>query len=83
MCNEVKICDYQKMSAIKDRSVLSMCQPHVFGRDADANLMYSNKDFPDRLMSLKYKHLKAVATEESLDDWHAQSLGIPYDKFVK
>ena len=34
-------------------------------------------------MALKHKHIRAVATEESLDDWHAQSLGIPYEKFVR
>ena len=40
-------------------------------------------DFPDRNLALKKKHLKSIATEESLDDWYAQSLGIPYDKFLK
>ena len=40
-------------------------------------------DFPDRNLALKKKHLKAMATEESLDDWQAQSLGIPYEKFLK
>lgn len=27
--------------------------------------------------------LRPAASEESLDDWYAQSLGIPYDKLVK
>jgi len=40
-------------------------------------------DFPDRNLALKKQHLKSIATEESLDDWYAQSLGIPYDKFLK
>lgn len=27
--------------------------------------------------------LRVVATEESLDQWHAQSLGVPYDKYLR
>lgn len=34
-------------------------------------------------MALKNKHLKTVVTEESLDDWYAQSLGIKYDRYLK
>ena len=42
-----------------------------------------DKDFPDRNLALKKKHLKPMATEDSIDDWYAQSLGIPYDKFLR
>jgi len=60
--------------------------PRVFGgkkEDRDANLTFATTDFPDRNFKLKKKHLKAVATEESLDDWYAQSLGIDYDKYIR
>jgi hypothetical protein len=48
-----------------------------------ANQRFASTDYPDRNLKMKKTHLKAVATEESLDDWYANSLGIEYDKYVK
>ena len=48
--------------------------PRVFGgkkEDRKANLDFIQTDYLDRNFKLKKKHLKAVATEESLDDWYA------------
>jgi hypothetical protein len=58
----------------------------VFGHNKDAraaNQKFASTDFNDRNLSFKKKHLKAVVTEESLDDWYAHSLGIEYDKYIK
>ena len=61
--------------------------PRVYGNQSKmaefANREYSEIDFEDRNLSLKKKHLKSVATEDSLDDWFAQSLGIKYEKYMK
>lgn len=54
-------------------------QPHPFGGGENslnpdakrANDQYSNTDFPDRNLAVKKSFMKVVATEESLNDWHA------------
>ena len=69
-----------------DTMGLPMTNPRVLGykkEDRQANRTFVETDFPDRNFSLKKTHLKAVATEESLDDWYAQSLGIDYDKYIR
>lgn len=34
-------------------------------------------------MALKDKQVRAIVTDESADDWLAQSIGLTYDKFSK
>ena len=60
--------------------------PRAFGgkkEEWELNRNFAETDFADRNFKLKKTHLKAVATEESLDDWYAQSLGIDYDKYIR
>ena len=48
--------------------------PRPFGsrkEEWEHNRNFVETDFADRNFKLKKKHLKAVATEESLDDWYA------------
>ena len=45
---------------------------------------FYNRDFHDREMHTKtHGLLKQVATEETLDDWYAQSIGVDYEKLLR
>jgi hypothetical protein len=71
---------------MEENDTMNLPQPRAFGHSKDArpiNQKFASTDYPDRNLKIKKKHLKAVATEESLDDWYAQSLGIEYEKYIK
>lgn len=60
--------------------------PKVYGElraASNANREWSELDFEDRNMALKKTNIKTIVTEESLDDWYAQSLGIKYERYLK
>lgn len=62
----------------------SELQLHFINADAKKlNEQYSNTDFPDRNLALKKSFIRVVATEESLNDWHAQSLEISSEKLAR
>ena len=44
---------------------------------------FANTDFADRNLVLKKEDLAIIATEQSLDDWHAQSLNMAPEQFSK
>ena len=71
---------------MEENDTMNLPQPRAFGHSKDARLInqkFASTDYPDRNLKIKKKHLKAVATEEPLDDWYAQSLGIEYEKYIK
>ena len=47
-----------------------------------SNYELADTDYPDKMFSVKNKNIKVIATEEGIDAWHAQSVGIPTKKFV-
>jgi hypothetical protein len=66
--------DYTRLEPMSENDTMNLPLPRVFGGrkdDREANLTFIETDFADRNFKLKKKHLKAVATEESLDDWYA------------
>lgn len=78
-------CNYVKMEPIRDK-LAQRTQPLAFGQSNQGRRMndeYSSIDFPDRNLTLKKEYIKVVATEESLDNWHAQSLGVSQERFQK
>ena len=84
--SSVNFCTYQRLEPAKDTDTLQQPLPRVYGAHrmaSEANREWATLDFKDRQMALKNKHLKTVVTEESLDDWYAQSLGIKYDRYLK
>jgi hypothetical protein len=67
-------------------SIITLSHPLIYPTNISGmqlNQQFANTDFPDRHLTLKKPQIKVVATEESLDDWHAQSLGISTDKLIK
>lgn len=68
-----------------------IAQPHPFGGGENslnpdakrANDQYANTDFVDRNLAVKKDFMKVVATEESLNDWHAQSVGLSSEKLTR
>lgn len=44
---------------------------------------YANKDYDDRNLILKKDNVRVIATEESIDLWHAQSLNMPVERYQK
>jgi hypothetical protein len=84
-CKKNPFCTFTKMDPLMDNSVFRT-QPLAYGTSTYArqfNERYSNTDFPDRNLALKKGFIKVIATEESLNDWHAQSLDITAEKLVK
>ena len=78
--------EYSRLEPMSEIEWFQSSQPKILGQGPLAKEIHQKwmaTDFPDRNLALKKKHLKSIATEESLDDWYAQSLGIPYDKFLK
>lgn len=57
-----------------EADTMGITLPRTFGskkEDREVNRTFVETDFADRNFKLKKTHLKAVATEESLDDWYA------------
>lgn len=79
-------CTYQRMEPERDTDTLQSPLPKVYGElrsASNANREWSELDFEDRNMALKKTNIKTIVTEESLDDWYAQSLGIKYERYLK
>ena len=72
-CESNSFCSYVKMEPIRDK-LAQRTQPLAFGQSNQGRRMndeYSSIDFPDRNLTLKKDYIRVVATEESLDNWHA------------
>ena len=85
LCQLNTFCEFEKMKPTQEQ-MLMRPQPYSFGvsmYSKQFNERHSNLDFPSRNMAIKQKAIRTVATEESLDDWQAQSLGLTYEKLVK
>ena len=64
----------------------NLAQPLLYGTSVYSrqfNDKHALTDFPDRHLSQKNKQVRVICTEESLDNWHAQSLGISADRLIK
>ena len=84
--SKVELAEYSRLEPMAESDTMGLPLPRAFGSkkdDRQANRKFVETDFADRNFKMKKSHLKAVATEESLDDWYAQSLGIDYDKYIR
>mmetsp|Transcript_14407 Transcript_14407/g.24554 ORF Transcript_14407/g.24554 Transcript_14407/m.24554 type:complete len:118 (+) Transcript_14407:470-823(+) len=81
-----KMCFYERLKPLGDLDSMHSALPRTYGFNKlskEMNDTYANTDFDDRNFALKMNRLKIIATEECLDDWYAQSVGVPLDKFIK
>jgi hypothetical protein len=94
-CKRNDFCVFNKMDTYENIKLLDpnnfMAQPHPFGGGENslnpdakrANGQYANTDFADRNLAVKKGFMKVVATDESLNDWHAQSVGLSSEKLTR
>lgn len=84
-CKSNMICEYTRMEPINDPTAV-LTQPLVYGTSVLARKLndeYSKIDYSDRNLSLKRDFIKIIATEDSIDDWHSQSVGLSQEKYIK